>query len=269
VLADDTPIKDWTHVAVVYAKGVPTLYVNGAAVKTGERSQWTVFPGMHFGDPDTGYGPYQGTIDEPMVFDRALSADEIKAVGRATHIEKAADDTGAALSNAAFAELWSYLSGERAPRSLFAIYRLAASGEETVRRLEPLVRPAPVTGKPSLEDLVLQLDDDDFKTRERATTLLIEKGVGVVPKLRAVLKGSVSLEVSRRIGRIMDHFNEAGNTAEGLRLLRAVTVLSRIATPSSRALLAELAEGPEATPVTIAARAALERAGVSEKTSDK
>jgi hypothetical protein len=131
------------------------------------------------------------------------------------------------------------------------------------------VKPAAVTGKPSVEDLFLQLDNDDFKTRERATSLLIEKGVGVVPKLRAVSKEPPSLEVSRRIGRIMDHFNEAGLSAEGLRLLRAITVLSRIATPSSRALLAELAEGPESTPATIAAKAALGRAGVSERISDK
>jgi hypothetical protein len=38
---------------------------------------------------------------------------------------------------------------------------------------------------------------------------------------------------------------------------------------SSRALLAELTEGPEAMPATIAAKAALARAGASERKSDR
>jgi hypothetical protein len=259
VVAHDAPVKGWTHVAVVYEKGRPTLYVNGEAVRTGARSAWTVFPGTSFGDPDSGYGPYQGQLDEPMLFDRALSAAEIKATIRATQDDPRTSRASVSLSDATFAELWSYLSGERAPRSLFAINRLAGGGDATVRRLRPLVLPAPVSGKPSIEDLLKQLDDDAFATRERATRLLIEKGVGVVPKLHAHLKGPVSLEVRVRIRRILRHFNDPRPTAAELRVVRAVGVLSRIDTASSRALLAELAAGPEEAPATIAAKAALAR----------
>ncbi len=269
VLADDTAVKGWTHVAVVYARGKPTLYVNGEAVKTGETSPWSVFPGSHFGDPYPDYyGPYQGQIDEPMVFGRALTADEVKAVLRASRPEKG-EDRGAALSEAAFGELWKYLAGERAPRSLFAVHRLAAGGDGVVTRLRPLVRPAPVTGKPSVEELVRQLDDDEFTTRARATRLLIDKGAGVVPKLRAQLKADPSAEVRTRIEKILEHFNEVGRGPEGLRALRAVAVLSRIDTPASRELLAELADGPEATPATVAARAALARLSTPEKVPDR
>lgn len=244
VLADDTPVKDWTHVAVVYAKGVPTLYVNGTAVKTGQRSAWTVFAGTTFGNAnfDLSYGPYRGLIDEPMLFDRDLTGDEIKAVLRASRPEKGGGKEAAALSDAAFAELWSYLSGERAPRSLFAIHRLALGGDAVVDRLRPLVRPAPVTGKPTVEELLPQLDDDEFRTRERAMRLLIDKGPGVVPKLRAQLKAPPSAEVRARLTRILDHFVKARRAPEGLRALRAVAVLSRIGTPSSRELLADVAE---------------------------
>jgi RNA polymerase sigma factor (sigma-70 family) len=266
VLAHDTPVKGWTHVAVVYAQGRPTLYVNGEAVKTGVRSAWAVFPGTYFGDPDTGYGPYRGLLDEPMLFDRALSGPEIKATIRVTQRDPRA---GVSLSDAAFAELWSYLSGERAPRSLFAIDRLAAGGDATVRRLRPLVLPAPVFGKPSVEELLSQLDDRAFKTRERATHLLIERGAGVVPKLRAQLKGPLSPEMRLRVGRVLRHFNDARPTPEALRAVRAVSVLSWIATPSSRALLAELAAGPEAAPATLAAKAALARSGEAGSAADE
>src|SRR5262249_22811595 len=149
VVAHDVPVKGWAHVAVVYAEGRPTLYVNGEAVRTGARSAWAVFAGTYFGDPGTGYGPYQGLLDEPMVFGRALSGAEIRAVMQASRGEPRAGGAGAALSDAAFAELWSYLAGERAPRSLFAIDRLAADGDATVRRLRPLLLAAPVSGEPS------------------------------------------------------------------------------------------------------------------------
>jgi RNA polymerase sigma factor (sigma-70 family) len=261
VVEYETAIKDWTHVAVAYAKGVPTLYVNGGAVKTGARSAWSVFPGTYFSDPRTGYGPYLGLIDEPMVFNRALSGDEIKVVMGATRTEQPGDKSSAALSDAAFAELWSYLSGERAPRSLFAIPRLAAGGEETVRRLRPLVIQKPAADKPSIEELIGQLDDDNFQTRERAKRLLLERGASVVPKLRAALKGSPSVEVRVRIGRMLEQFDNTGPSAEELRKLRAVAVLGRITTPASRELLAELAEGSETMPATVAAKAALGNSG--------
>jgi hypothetical protein len=265
VLADDTPIKDWTHVGVVYTKGQPTLYVNGSKVKTGNRSPWTVFPGTYFGDPSTNYGPFLGLVDEPMVFDRALTAEEVKALLRATRTDQPVDKASAAPSEAALSEWCSYLAGERAPRSLFAIHRLALSGDAAVTRLRPLVKPPPETGKPTIEELVLQLDDDAFKTRERAMRSLIEKGSGVAPKLRAHLQGAPSAEVRARINKILAQFSDAGTTAEELRALRAVTALSRIATPASRELLAEVAEGPEGMPVTLAAKAALSKPGPSEK----
>jgi RNA polymerase sigma factor (sigma-70 family) len=258
-LAYDAPVKGWTHVAVVYAQGRPTLYVNGEAVRTGVRSAWAVFPGTYFGDPGTGYGPYLGLVDEPMVFDRALTGAEIRAAMQATRGEPRAG-RAVSLSDAGFAELWSYLAGERAPRSLFAIDRLAAGGEATVRRLRPLLVPG-VSGKPSVEELLTQLDAPAFKTRERATRLLIERGAGVVPKLRARLTGPLSPEMRARVGLVLRHFNDARLTPEALRAVRATRVLSRIATPSSRALLAELAAGPEAAPATRAAKGALARFG--------
>jgi hypothetical protein len=256
-------------VAVVYAKGVPTLYVNGEAVKTGARSAWTVFPGAYFSETSVGYGPYQGLIDEPMVFDRALAADEIKVVVRATGREKPGEKSSAPLSDAEFDALWSCLSGERAPRSLFVIPRLAAHGDETVGRLRSLVLPMAAPEKPSIAELVRQLDDDDFQTRERAKKVLIERGVGIVPKLRAYLNGSPSVEVRSQLERILEHFSTTGHTPQELRALRAVAVLSRIATPASRELLTELADGLEIWPATSAAKAALGRSGGSSKKSDK
>jgi len=75
-------ITDWTHVAVVYSNGVPSIYVNGALVASGTtRSQKTVFPSFNFGG--TVYGVMRGKLDEVRIWNYARSADQIsKAYAR-------------------------------------------------------------------------------------------------------------------------------------------------------------------------------------------
>jgi RNA polymerase sigma factor (sigma-70 family) len=271
VLTHKIDIKDWTHVAVVYAKGTPTLYVNGAAVKTGGRSRWTVFPGTGFGDPRVGYGPYLGLVDEAALFSRALTAEEIKVVLRATGPEKPAPAASAArLSDDACARLWSALGGKRAPRSLFAVDRLAAGGDDAVRWLrQHLVPEVAVGDRPSVEELIAQLDDDAYDKREQATRLLTEKGLRIEPKLREALKKAPSTEVRARLEKMLQRLSEKAITPEELQAVRAITALGRIDTPASRALLAEIAKGPESRPQTVAARGALAQGDEKEKRSGK
>jgi RNA polymerase sigma factor (sigma-70 family) len=270
VLKHKTDLKGWTHVAVVYVKGTPTLYLNGTAVQTGERSQWTVFPGAGFGDPRVGYGPYQGLIDEATLFNRALKGEEIKVVMRATGPEKPAPAAAEGrLSDAAFTRLWSALGGKRSPRSLFAVDRLAAGGDETVRRLRKRLLSEPVVDRPSVEELIAQLDDDAFDKREQAAGLLKEKGNRIVPKLREALKASPSAEVRVRLEKLLQHWSEQPIAPEELQAVRAITALGRIDTPASRALLGEIARGPDTRPQTVAARGALAQADGKEKKSGK
>jgi hypothetical protein len=259
-------------VAVVYAKGQPTLYVNGAAVKTGVRSPWSAFPGTTFGDggAPAGYGPYLGRIDEPMLFRRALTEREIKAVLRASQPEApAAPGKALPLSEAAFAALWGYLSEERAPRVLFTVQRLAASGDQAVRRLRAALLPRAEKGHLTVEELIRRLDDKQFRERERAMQLLLQAGEAAVPKLRARLKAGPTAEARARIEQLLRRLENKALTPEQMRGVRAVAALSRIDTAASRALLAELAEGPEEAPQAVAARAALRQLGGGRKTSEK
>jgi hypothetical protein len=253
VLTHDVPIKGWVHVAAVYSAGRPTLYLDGKAVQSGQRSRWTVFPGTILGDPSNQYGPYHGLVDEVMLFSRALDAAEVAALLGAPRPGRRLP-----LAGAPFARLWATLSGEQAPRSLFAVTRLAASGDEAVRRLGPCLRPRKDPRKRAVAQLIAQLDDDSFAVRERATRLLIERGPGVRPKLRKVLRGKPSLEVRTRIARVLRRLTDPPPTATDLRALRAIAALARIDTPASRALLAEIADGPDPLPAG-AAGALLER----------
>jgi hypothetical protein len=246
--------KEWRHVAVVYDDGLPTLYVNGKEVNKGRRSPWTVFPGTTFGDSSTGYGPFSGLIDEAMLFDRALTGAEVKAVHG---LGRAGDQKSDPLTDAAFKEAWDAISGESAPRALTAVHRLASGGDDAVKRLRERLVPAPADGKPTVEELIAHLDDDHFEKRESATRMLLEQGAAVVPKLRAALKEPPSPEARKRLESLLRRFEDPAPTPEQIRAVRAITALARIGTPASRKLLEELAQGPEAAPRTVAAKGAL------------
>jgi hypothetical protein len=255
VLSHDIPIKGWIHVAVVYRGGTPTLFADGKAVQVGVAGSWEVFPGTTFGDVSgMDYGPFHGLVDEVMLFDRALSAEEIATLKKETR-----SPARTPLSESGFARLESLLSEEKAPRALFAVTRLAAGGDETVRRLRSRLNLAAESGKPAAAELIKQLDDDSFDVREKAARALVVRGGGVAPALRAALRGKPSLETQRRIGQILRQLSDPGLTPTQLRAVRAITVLSRIDTPASRALLAEIAEGPD-TPASGAARAVVGQA---------
>jgi RNA polymerase sigma factor (sigma-70 family) len=263
VVEHKAEIKGWTHIAVVYAKGTPTLYLNGTAVKTGTPSRWVVFPGTAFGDNRFNYGPYHGLVDEATLFSRALTAGEVNVIMRATRPEKAAA-AAAPLSDADFARLWSSLGGERAPRSLFVVQRLAAGGDDTVRRLRERLLPRAAAENPAIDRLIAGLDDDEFETREQATQSLTEKSISVAPRLREALKTSTSAEVRARLQKVLHHLNN-----EELRAVRAITVLVRIDSAASKTLLAGIARGPEDRRQTVAARGALAQTDEPKKRPER
>ncbi len=84
VLVSHTPIAGWTHVALVYDRGTPSLYLGGKLVRTGQRSGRTVFAGG--GDPPTAGGVtyfFEGNAGPTTTVARALSASEIASAAAA------------------------------------------------------------------------------------------------------------------------------------------------------------------------------------------
>lgn len=80
LLVHDLEIKDWIHVAVVYAANQPKLYVDGRLVRTGLKSMRTVHPGTSLGEGGVGYGYYCGLIDDVRLFNRALGDAEVRSL---------------------------------------------------------------------------------------------------------------------------------------------------------------------------------------------
>jgi hypothetical protein len=74
-LVCDHPLSGWNHVVVVYRDRQPSLYLNGELAKTGVQSGKRVHPDFNLGG--TGYGWYQGRLDDLRVYKRALTGAEI------------------------------------------------------------------------------------------------------------------------------------------------------------------------------------------------
>ncbi|WNO54090.1 glycosyl hydrolase [Stakelama saccharophila] len=78
VLVSHQPISGWTHFAVVYDHGTPTLYINGKKAKTGLKSGRTVFAGGSDAPSWSGFTYFfEGNNGPIRTEDRALSAGEI------------------------------------------------------------------------------------------------------------------------------------------------------------------------------------------------
>ena len=82
LLVAAAPLSDWTHVAVVYRGGQPSLYLNGKLVRKGLKSRLKVHPGTGC---LTAYAPpFRGELGDFVTFDRALSEAEIASLLRST-----------------------------------------------------------------------------------------------------------------------------------------------------------------------------------------
>jgi hypothetical protein len=118
-----------------------------------------------------------------------------------------------------------------------------------------------------LTKLIADLDSDRFGVRQKALSELEKLGHAAEPALRSVLRGGkVSLEVSRRIEKLLARLPETPLTAENLRQARALGVLEHAGTAEARAALESLAKGPPVLHLTLQAQEALRRLGVTPGT---
>jgi hypothetical protein len=73
----------WYHVAFTYDQSATRLYCNGVAVATnviGAHAIAASASNVRIGNDDSGNSPFEGLIDEPAVYNRALSDAEIAAI---------------------------------------------------------------------------------------------------------------------------------------------------------------------------------------------
>jgi hypothetical protein len=163
----------------------------------------------------------------------------------------------AALSAKQLQALWADLIGSDAGRAYRAMWQMALSPKRVLpflaERLHPIT-PLDERQQKQVERLLADLDKESFTARQRAETELEKMGPAIEPALRKVLDDKPSLEVRRRIEKVLEKM-----TDERLRTLRALEAIEYMNTPEARRLLESLANGTPRAWLTEEARKSRKR----------
>jgi RNA polymerase sigma factor (sigma-70 family) len=154
------------------------------------------------------------------------------------------------------------------PKVYRAMWTLAADpGAPALLRQH--IAPVRVDARPELVDqLISDLDSTQFSVRDAAQRALAELEGSARPALLAALAKKPSLEMERRIRKLLDALDGEGSAAQ-LRVLRAVHVLELQGSDAARQVLRDWSEGTSGLRLTEAARAALMRLGSEPKHKGK
>jgi WD40 repeat protein len=161
------------------------------------------------------------------------------------------------ISRHEFEECWRALSDFDAARAFKAQQTLASAPRSALeflrRRLRPVVAPEPEL----VQRLIADLDSESYPVRERAMRQLEQLGDGTEVYLRRALRQRPSLELRRRVERLLETLTST--SPRHLRDGRLLEVLEWLDTAESRRLLEELAGGAADVWLTCEAKAALKR----------
>jgi RNA polymerase sigma factor (sigma-70 family) len=161
-------------------------------------------------------------------------------------------------------ELWQVLASEDGGKAYGAMRALAADPVRACALLGDRLRPVRALTAGQQEEvnrLIRELDDDRFEVREGASRQLAKRGEAVEPALRLALVRRPSPEVERRLKQLLSALAVQQQGPEGLRHLRALEVLERLAAPQACRVLERLAGGAPPARLTREAKACLARLG--------
>jgi hypothetical protein len=156
------------------------------------------------------------------------------------------------------------LADSDARQAYRALQALVADPEQSVVRLREQVHAAPAADARQTAQRIRELDSDDFAVREKAVDELAKQGDAVRAPLEQALQANPSLEVRRRIERLLEEM-EPGHSLQELRLLRAVEAVEQMRTVEARRLLESWSRGPLTARLTREAKESLGRLDSRQK----
>jgi WD40 repeat protein len=157
--------------------------------------------------------------------------------------------------------LWAELSGADSTAAYRAVIKLGLSGPRGAEFLKARLKSDKTPEERRIAQLIADLDDDTFATREKASAELAKLGVRAEPALRRTLEGEVSAEARRRVKTLLERLGgskEPLPSAELIRL-RAVEALEANGSKEARQALTELSEQSTDAVLAKEAKASLAR----------
>jgi hypothetical protein len=162
------------------------------------------------------------------------------------------------LGNQELEVLWTVLGGDNARKAYKALWGMLTAPKDAASFLRARLKPVPVAEQARMEQLVADLESENFAVRQTATKELIRLGGQVQPTLQKSLMRNPSLETRRRLEQILNNLSDVPSP-ETLRTIRAIMALERIGSPEAQAVLETLAGGAPGARETEEAKASLER----------
>jgi RNA polymerase sigma factor (sigma-70 family) len=163
------------------------------------------------------------------------------------------------LAPAVLTALWGDLASEDAGGAYQAVRRLTVAATQSVPFLREHLRPVAKVEPARVAELIANLDNDKFATREKATAELAQLGEAAVPALRKALAASPSPEVRRRAEPLLEKWTNLLPTSDRLQALRALEALEHAGTPDARRTLQAIADGEPSARLTREARDSRDR----------
>jgi WD40 repeat protein len=151
---------------------------------------------------------------------------------------------------------WSDLAETDAGRANEAIRVLCRVPARAIQLLRERLRPVPDDRHARL---ITGLDDPSYAVREKAFAELAQLGFKAESALRMALDDKPSLEVRRRIERLLHALEQAPPPQEVIRQVRAVQVLEQIGSAEAKCVLEDLSKGAPRARLTQESRESLGR----------
>jgi len=157
--------------------------------------------------------------------------------------------------------LWIELSGADGARAYRAILQLGLAGPQGAVFVKARLKDDKPPDERRIAQLIGDLDDDKFATREKASKELEKLGVRAEPMLRRALEGKASAEVRLRIKHLLEPLDalRGSSPSPGLVRLRATEALEANGSKEALQALTELSEGSTDAQLAQEAKASLAR----------
>jgi WD40 repeat protein len=155
--------------------------------------------------------------------------------------------------------IWAQLALPNAAKAYPAFCTLIESPGDALRLFTKRLIPDPGIDQKNLDHLIGDLDSNRFAIRQAAIRKLENMDDSTHPTFRMVLASKPSLEVAKRLERVLKKTRYPLASGNVLRQLRALEVLERIGTAEAQRLLKRLSQGAAEARQTREARVILAR----------
>ncbi len=165
--------------------------------------------------------------------------------------------------------LWDRLAAD-APTAVAAMAELSHARAEAVAFLRERIGELFAGPDPRrVEQLLIELDSDDFDIRQRAQRELASAGAAIEDRLHRALKSTSSPEARRRLQQLLAPLRSGMVPPHRVRAVRAVEVLEQIGTPEAGRLLQEMASRATDPRLALEIRDSLRRLGGNGRCGEK